>query len=117
MRNQFNASHVVGRHLSALVLVAAACLVSGQTSGKADTDKGKDMRIVTVLRDSDCGADAITRVKEVAGRLGIDITVEEVIVENEEQAKALNWPGSPTVRIKGLDMDPKARENTSYAMT
>ena len=46
-----------------------------------------------------------------------EFTVEEVIVENEEQAKALKWPGSLTVRIKGLDIDPKARENTSYAMT
>ena len=40
-----------------------------------------------------------------------------MIVENEEQAKALNWPSSPTVRIKGLDIAPKAQENTSYAMT
>lgn len=114
--NLFKASYVPAR-FTALALLATAALVSGQTSGKADSDKGKDMKIVTVLRDSDCGADAITRLKQVAGRLGIDITIEEVIVENEEQAKALKWPGSPTVRIKDLDIDPKARENTSYAMT
>lgn len=114
---QLSASYILGTRLSALALVAATTLAAGQTSGNADSDRGKDMRIVTVLRDSDCGADAITRVKQVASHLGIDVTIKEVIVENEDQAKALNWPGSPTVRIKDLDIDPKARENTSYAMT
>ena len=75
------------------------------------------MKIVTVLRDGDCGSEALTRVKDVASRLGIEIAIEEIIVESEEQAKALNWPGSPTVRIKGLDVDPKVRGKNSYAMT
>ena len=114
--NHFRAWHIVDARRWALALVAATSMAWGQPSEKANT-KGKDVKMVTVLRDSDCGSDAITRVKEVARRLGIDVTVEEVIVENEEQAKALKWPGSPTVRIKGLDIDPKARENTSYAMT
>jgi len=97
--------------------MAATTRGAAQTPKKADPDHGKEMKVVTVLRDSDCGADAITRVKQIADRLGVDITVEEIIVADEEQAKALNWPGSPTVRIKGLDVELKARENTSYAMT
>ncbi len=116
MMNQLSASHILVGRLSALALVAATTLVSGQTS-ETDAEKGKEMKIVTVLRDDDCGSDAITRVKEVAKRLGIDITIEEIIVATEEQAKALNWLGSPTVRIKGLDVDRKARDKTSYAMT
>ncbi len=100
--------------LSALALVTATTLVSAQAPRKAGSD---NKNIVTVLRDGDCGSDAITRVKQVADRLGIDITIEEVIVANEEQAKALNWPGSPTVRIRGLDIERRARENTSHAMT
>lgn len=114
---QLSASHILVGRLSALALVAATTLVSGQTSDKTDPEKGKEMKIVTVLRDDDCGSDAITRVKEVANRLSIDITIEEIIVATEEQAKALNWLGSPTVRIKGLDVDRKARGKTSYAMT
>ena len=117
MVNQLSASYVCSARLAALALVAATALVSAQTPKKTDSDKGKDVKIVTVLRDSDCGADAITRVKQIAERLRTDITVEEIIVADEEQAKALNWPGSPTVRIKGLDVERKARENTSYAMT
>ena len=116
MMNQLSASHILVGRLSALALVAATTLVSGQTS-ETDAEKGKEMKIVTVLRDDDCGSDAIARVKEVANKLGIDITIEEIIVATEEQAKALNWLGSPTVRIKGLDVDRKARDKTSYAMT
>ncbi|MBX7184522.1 MAG: DUF2703 domain-containing protein [Vicinamibacteria bacterium] len=112
----FNAPRVLAR-LSTLILLAATSHALEHTSEKADANKGKTMKIVTVLRDNDCGSDAIARMKQVAARLGIDITIEEVIVENEDQARALRWPGSPTVRIKGLDIDPKARENTSYAMT
>ena len=100
-----------------LVLLTATALVSAQSSEEAGADKGKEMKVVTVLRDTDCGSDAITRMKQVASRLGLDITIEEIIVENEEQAKALHWPGSPTVRIKGVDIDPSARGKTSYAMT
>lgn len=55
--------------------------------------------------------------KQLASTLGLEITIEEIIVENEEQAKALQWPGSPTVRIKGVDIDPSAMGKTSYAMT
>lgn len=115
--NQLSASHILVGRLSALAFVAATTLVSGQTSEKTDAEKGKEMKIVTVLRDDDCGSDAIARVKEVANKLGIDITIEEIIVATEEQAKALNWLGSPTVRIKGLDVDRTARNKTSYAMT
>ena len=117
MVHRLSASYIVGTRLSALVLAAATTLAWGQTSEKPDAEKGKNMKIVTVLGDDDCGSDSITRVKEVANRLGIDITIEEIIVATEEQAKALNWLGSPTVRIKGLDVDRKARGKTSYAMT
>ncbi len=79
--------------------------------------RGDEVKTVSVLRDSDCGSEAIGRIRQVAMRLGLDIRIEEIVVENEEQAKALQWPGSPTVRIKGIDIDPRAREKTSYAMT
>jgi len=111
---QIRPSFIFGVGLSALAWVAATTLVSAQAPKKTDPDEPK---IVTVLRDDDCGAEAIARVKLIAERLGIDVTVEEIIVANEEQAKALNWPGSPTVRIKGLDIERKAREKASYAMT
>jgi hypothetical protein len=113
--NHHKASRVLRTRLAAVALLAVTGLASGQTSEKGT--KEKDMKVVTVLRDDDCGSEAIPRVKEVASRLGVEITIEEIIVEDEEQAKALNWPGSPTVRIKGLDIDPKAREKTSHAMT
>ena len=111
--NQISALYVLRRPLVALALLAVTGLSHGQTSKKADSENGKNMKIVTVLRDDDCGSEAIPRLKEVASRLGVEITIDQIIIENEEQAKALNWPGSPTVRIKGLDIDPKVREESS----
>lgn len=113
--NQIESLSVRRPSLAAFALVTTTGLAFGQTIDK--TEMGKDTKLVIVLRDGDCGSETITRVKEVANRLRVDITIEEVIVENEEQAKALNWPGSPTVRIKGLDIDNRARGKTSYAMT
>lgn len=105
--NQLSVSKAGITRVAALALLAIASLVRGQTSEKAPADKGKNMKVVAVLRDDDCGSEAITRVKQVASRLGIEVTIDEIIVEDEEQAKARNWLGSPTVRIKGLDVDPK----------
>jgi hypothetical protein len=86
-------------------------------SGHDDSGKSKDLKVVTVLRDSDCGSDAIGRVKDVAKRLGIEVTIDEVIVETEKQIEEHRFLGSPTVRIKGLDIDHEARGLTTYAMT
>ena len=81
--------------------------------------EGKEMKIVTVLRDPNCGngPQAVERIKQLATRLGLEIKIDEVIVANDEQAKAQRFPGSPTVRVNGLDIDPRARERTSYGMT
>ena len=106
---------VLRTSLAAIAALALAGLVSGQTSDKAP--KEKEMKIVTVLRDGDCGSEALTRVKDVASRLGIEIAIEEIIFESEEQAKALNWPCGPTVRISELDFYSKVRVESSCAVT
>ena len=114
---RLSTSYLWGDRVLTLVLLTATALAAAQSPERASADKGKEMRVVTVLRDNDCGSDAIARVKQLASTLGLEITIEEVIVETEEQAKALQWPGSPTVRIKGVDIDPSARGKTAYAMT
>jgi len=110
-------SCIQGAVLAVLVAISAPHALAGQGSEKSGSGKGKDMKVVTVLRDGDCGSDAIARVKDVAKRFGIEVTIEEVIVETEQQIQERRFLGSPTVRIKGLDIDPSARGLTSYAMT
>lgn len=86
-------------------------------SANDDSSKSQGVKIVTVLRDSDCGSDAIGRVRDVAKRVGIEVTIEEIIVETEKQIQEGRFLGSPTVRVKGLDIDHEARGLTTYAMT
>ena len=41
----------------------------------------------------------------LAGR-GIDASVEEHEVTTQEEAERLRFPGSPTIRVDGRDVDP-----------
>jgi len=45
---------------------------------------------------------------------GIDAGVERVAVTTPEQAQSIEFLGSPTVRINGLDVEPEARVQKSY---
>ena len=101
-----------------VVAVAASATGLGTARGSdaGDSAKKEAEKIVTILRDEDCGSSAIARIKEVASQLGLNIRVVEVIVTTHEQADEHRYFGSPTVRIKGLDIDPKARARTSYAL-
>ena len=45
-------------------------------------------------------------VEEVLARAGVDAAVELREVETDEQAAELQFPGSPTIRIDGRDVDP-----------
>ena len=49
-------------------------------------------------------------VEEVLGRAGADVAVELREVETDEQALELGFPGSPTIRVDGRDVDPVGAE-------
>jgi hypothetical protein len=51
------------------------------------------------------------QVRSVAEEMELNIDLEMVLVENEAQARELNFVGSPTVRVNGRDIDPNARAN------
>jgi len=48
---------------------------------------------------------AIARVREVLASEGIAAPIEEILVVEEATARALRFPGSPTVRINGADVE------------
>jgi len=51
--------------------------------------------------------EALDRLKAVMAELGLDPeTVEMREVENDEQAEREGFPGSPTIRVDGLDIAP-----------
>lgn len=47
---------------------------------------------------------------------GVDEPIIEVPVESDEDALALRFLGSPTLRIDGADVDPTAAARTDYAL-
>ena len=44
--------------------------------------------------------------EQVLERHGLDETIEMHEVRSDEEANALRFPGSPTIRIDGRDVDP-----------
>lgn len=57
---------------------------------------------------------AIELIKDVALEMGVQICLSETLIESVEQAEEMRFLGSPTVLVSGLDIDPAARNSTSY---
>ena len=70
---------------------------------------------VTVLYVEACphASLAADRITIALDRLGIDAPVHERLIENEEQAEALGFSGSPTVLVNGRDPFPTAPSGMS----
>jgi hypothetical protein len=52
----------------------------------------------------------VERLKHVLRQEGLRTEVHEIEVEDELAAKALNFFGSPTIRVNGLDIEIDARD-------
>lgn len=52
---------------------------------------------------------ALALVKRVSAEIGIDADVETIEVENTDQAEALRFLGSPSIRVNGRDIEPGAK--------
>ncbi len=73
---------------------------------------GRDKTRVELLWFEDCPNHMHTEVliRGVAADLGLDITIERRLVADMEAARRLRFPGSPTVRIDGVDVEPGFNE-------
>jgi hypothetical protein len=49
--------------------------------------------------------------EEVLEARGVDVTVDVREVRTQEEARALGFPGSPTIRVDGRDVDPAGAED------
>ena len=68
---------------------------------------------------SDCPShpEARKRLREVLDELGLQAQVEEIEVLADEEAERLAFPGSPTIRVNGVDVDPVGASQTGTALT
>jgi len=55
--------------------------------------------------------EALSEVSRILEAAGIDVVVRKTLVESEEQAKALGFFSSPTIRINGKDIALEFRES------
>ena len=101
------------------LVFAAAAVVSVSCAGTSHPVQGpaSDGNVrITVLTTAGCGQTepAIERVKAVAARLGIGLSIDRVLVATPEDAKRLHFLGSPTILVNDRDLDSSARERTDF---
>jgi hypothetical protein len=58
---------------------------------------------------------AIDRVRQVLQSEDVDARVEKVLVAEEAVARSLHFPGSPTVRVDGVDVEPSAQTGSGLS--
>ena len=68
---------------------------------------------------ADCPSheEALARLRDALAEQGLEGSVRLVEVASEEQATALGFLGSPTIRIDGVDIDPAAPGRADYGLT
>ena len=60
---------------------------------------------------------AIALVERVSRELGLEPELRLVNVPDQEAARQLRFLGSPTVRVGGRDVDPRAEQRDDYALS
>lgn len=61
--------------------------------------------------------EARRRLREVMAEERIDLPIEEIEVLTDEDAERLRFPGSPTIRVNGMDLDPDGAAQVGTALT
>jgi hypothetical protein len=61
--------------------------------------------------------EALDRLLEVMADLEIEAPIQEIEVLTDEDAEQLRFPGSPTIRVNGLDVDPDGAVHMGTALT
>lgn len=76
----------------------------------------KKSPLVEILYTDECPfwKEVVKLVEEVNKELRTEATIKKVKIANEQVAKKLRFPGSPTIRINGVDIDPEAKEAKSF---
>jgi hypothetical protein len=55
--------------------------------------------------------EAISEVARVLEQTGVEIGVQKIYVKSDEQARALGFVSSPTIRVNGRDIQAEVRES------
>ena len=71
-----------------------------------------DLTVCSRCKGTDANLDeALTEVSRILEAAGVEVSVRKILVESEDQAKALGFFSSPTIRINGKDIALEFRES------
>jgi hypothetical protein len=59
---------------------------------------------------------ALERLREVLSAESFQMHVNEVLVRDAEMAQLLKFPGSPTIRINGHDVEPQSEKTAAFGL-
>jgi hypothetical protein len=59
---------------------------------------------------------ALERLREILSPEGFQSYVNEVLVNDVDAAQSLKFPGSPTIRINGHDVEPQSERSASFGL-
>jgi hypothetical protein len=60
---------------------------------------------------------ALERLQEVMAEVEVDSPIKKIEVRTDEDAARLAFPGSPTIRVDGVDIDAKGAAQMGTALT
>jgi hypothetical protein len=74
--------------------------------------------LVEVLHVPDCPhcPGALALVEQVLAALGIDAELRTNLIGDQAAAERARFPGSPTIRVDGRDVEPRAEPPASYTL-
>jgi hypothetical protein len=73
---------------------------------------------IELLFFDDCRSHAalLPRLRKLLDRAGVNADIEQPLVQSDEAAQRERFLGSPTLRIDGVDIDPRAGEQSDYGL-
>jgi hypothetical protein len=63
-----------------------------------------------------CVPAALSLVQRVCAELGVDAEVRTILVSDQAAAERARFPGSPTVRVAGRDVEPRVELAGEYTL-
>src|ERR1700678_965607 len=59
---------------------------------------------------------ALDRLREILSPEGFEVQVNEVLGSDITMAQALKFPGSPTIRVNGHDVEPRSEHASAFGL-
>ena len=59
---------------------------------------------------------ALERLREILAGESLEAHLNEVLVSSAEMAQSVRFPGSPTIRVNGRDIEPQEEEIATFGL-